>query len=216
MTIQFEHNAKFFFFFYKKKTYKLTIEFREATFEQFLQFTIDQEQNKSIDKWFFDFLCEHQVLEKGEKKITWKIFENFARDREGFQKLFNLINSIYFKGTKIGEKFDNFNVDKSKSESNDSMFLAYFLTNTSETVESLLKMTYSQILLIRDGVAFLNRGQTEKGQKNNDFIIRRRKAINEAEALPQEKKEQLNKAVIEDRQKYLNDLYQAGKFKKSD
>lgn len=215
LTIEFEHNAKFFFFFYKKKYYKLVIEFKEATFAEFLKFTQDMEQKVPLERWLFNFIQNHQILQKKQKPITWQLFESFFLDKEGFQKVFELVTSRFLRGTKLAEKFKNYNVDKHSGESCDSMFLAFFLTNTSETVHSLLNMTYSQILMIRDGVALVNRGQTKEGQKKNDFIIRRRRAEEVAANLTEEEKEAQKELIKKDRQEALNKAFQEGKFTKN-
>lgn len=182
-------SIEFFGFMRKPKT--IHFEYWQATFRDLMTMKEDLKMQDGIDFWLQDFLMKKTIQ---SDKLTLKLYRQLGTDQR--VRIFRFLMDTYGKG--FFEPIDpkskqNPIVPKEKSPSSASICL--ILEKTSETMESILNMTWQQIDYISEGVAWNLNEQTKEGQKRNIARMRQKELADGAADDEEEQLKELEKRI---------------------
>lgn len=186
-----------------RKTFNATINFspeltfifryQQATLRELLEFN-EYIKASQINEWLWEFFSEHceQTVVHKPQKLRWFMKKRTARmTHEEFNALpvttlNNLIDFVlktyaksFFKKEASGK------IEKTTGAPIESMFVTIF-QQTSETLESVLSMTWEQFMFIQEGLVYNLNETTPAGRKKNrmnDRLKQMKAEISDEDAL---------------------------------
>ena len=162
--------------FLTKETFR--IHFEQATLRELLEMSDVVKDHDSLNTWLFKFLSKNA---RGNGKITMKLYGQLTVKH--VNSIIEYLMETYAKG--YFEKAEEGKEPK-PAKAPSSSFIAFLLSNSNETVDSLLGMTWEQIEYLLEGVAWNVREQSKDGRAENKRLwIKKQseKAISDKEAL---------------------------------
>lgn len=151
------------FFGKKDKPIEIHFDYEEGSLKELLEMQQRISDADSMRKWLYDFLMNKC---KQSAKLTEELYAQLWPEK--ITQFVGHIMRTYGDGffAKKGEK-----VKKSKSPS--SAFIASILSNTNETLESVLNMKWSQIDYLTEGIVWnINEQNGKKGKMKNEQYLR--------------------------------------------
>lgn len=142
-----EFDIKGFFF-----TKKLSFRYRTGTIEETLELSNWIKEEGDLEDFLFQFLNRHG-------KITKRQFSKISPEKKLLA--FEYIKKTYGKGI-----FDKEPTSGAKEAPDSSMF-AFVEENGSETIESMLNMTWGQFHFLIEGIIWNLNEKSEEGKKKN-------------------------------------------------
>ncbi len=190
---QFKLSIDFFGRFNKPKTIEFA--YWQASLRELLEMKREFNAPGGQKEWLFDFLMKKT---KQSDKLKRKLFDQLGEKQ--IDSIVDFVLKTYAK-----DYFEKAKLPKDQTPRKEKLDTSYaticlILEKTSETMESLLNMTWEQIQYILDGTLWNMNAQTKEGQKRNKQ--KERRVIYD------------DKATVEDDLKVARDLEKKLKSKK--
>ncbi len=148
------------FFGFMRKPKLIYFEFQQGTFRELLQLKNDVDNPEKLNEWLFNFLMEKT---KQSDKLTLRLYEQLSTDERN--SILEFLLKTFAKG--FFEKSNDDGGKSSRKKSPDSSLIALLLDKTSETLESLLDMTWEQIDYLIEGIVWNINAGSKKGEETN-------------------------------------------------
>lgn len=154
---KFKISVDFFGKFGKPKTIDFT--YYQGSLRELLELKEELDDAKKFDLWLQDFLMNRTSQ---SDKMTIKLYRQMGNDQKN--KIIGFILKTFAKGFFVkSEKPDRDFVEKAPSSS----MICLILEKTSETMESLLEMTWEQVEYLVEGIIWNLNAQDKKGREKN-------------------------------------------------
>lgn len=181
-----------------RKKFKLSLEFfgpkgtpknidffyEQGSLRELLEIQNKLDDPEELSKWLFDFLMKKTTQ---SDKLTLELFKQLPAYR--INDIIEFILKTY--GKNFFKKIEHEDKRMFQKKIPDSSMICFILQNTSETMETLLNMTWEQIEYIIEGVAWNINSQSKKGKQRNEQMMRMKEL--EASANPNEENDKIKR-----------------------
>lgn len=161
LTRKFRLTIEFFGRFGKAKL--IHFEYDQGKLRDLLMMQNTIKDGESLRKWLFSFLMEKT---KQSDKLTMNLFNQISTFE--IDSIMEFLFKTYAKGFFKKEKANSTN----RKRSPESALICMILEKTNETVESLLNMTWEQIMYLSEGITWNINAESKKGQELNQRSMR--------------------------------------------